>query len=69
LRIGIKNYHTNNSAGVDDVLAILLALSASLDELEVVMISVTYGNVQLQRYVGQRLGITPEAISPDGCPL
>ncbi|KAK0630145.1 Inosine/uridine-preferring nucleoside hydrolase domain-containing protein [Bombardia bombarda] len=34
--------------GVDDVLAMLLALSASPEELEVVMISVTYGNVPLQ---------------------
>ncbi|KAK4242384.1 pyrimidine-specific ribonucleoside hydrolase RihA [Achaetomium macrosporum] len=35
--------------GVDDVLALLLALSASAEELEVAMISVTYGNVPLQR--------------------
>ncbi|KAK2611086.1 hypothetical protein N8I77_004462 [Diaporthe amygdali] len=35
--------------GVDDVLAILLALTARPDELEVAMISVTYGNVSLQR--------------------
>ncbi|KAK0703741.1 Inosine/uridine-preferring nucleoside hydrolase domain-containing protein [Lasiosphaeria miniovina] len=34
--------------GVDDVLALLLALSASPEELEVVMLSVTYGNVPLQ---------------------
>ncbi|KAK0730459.1 nucleoside hydrolase [Lasiosphaeris hirsuta] len=34
--------------GVDDVLALLLALSASPEDLEVVMISVTYGNVPLQ---------------------
>lgn len=34
--------------GVDDVLAMLLALSASPDELEVLMLSVTYGNVPLQ---------------------
>ncbi|ROW11167.1 hypothetical protein VMCG_00993 [Cytospora schulzeri] len=34
--------------GVDDVLAILLALTARPDELEVAMISVTYGNVSLQ---------------------
>ncbi|CAK7229328.1 hypothetical protein SBRCBS47491_007208 [Sporothrix bragantina] len=33
--------------GVDDVLAILLALSASPEDLEVVMLSVTYGNVPL----------------------
>jgi hypothetical protein len=36
-------------AGVDDVLAILLALTARPEELEVAMISVTYGNVSLQR--------------------
>lgn len=29
----------------------LLALSAAPEELEVVMISVTYGNVPLQRYI------------------
>ncbi|KAL2158501.1 hypothetical protein VTH06DRAFT_4268 [Thermothelomyces fergusii] len=34
--------------GGDDVLALLLALSASPEELEVAMISVTYGNVSLQ---------------------
>ncbi|EGY21666.1 hypothetical protein VD0002_g9967 [Verticillium dahliae] len=34
--------------GVDDVLAMLLALSVNPDELEVAMISVTYGNVELQ---------------------
>ncbi|SPN97015.1 related to inosine-uridine preferring nucleoside hydrolase [Cephalotrichum gorgonifer] len=34
--------------GVDDVLALLLALSASAEEIEVMMISVTYGNVTQQ---------------------
>ncbi|KAL7817719.1 nucleoside hydrolase [Trichoderma gracile] len=34
--------------GVDDVMALLLALSASPEELELAMISVTYGNVPLQ---------------------
>lgn len=34
--------------GVDDTLAMLLALSASPEELEVVMLSVTYGNVPLK---------------------
>ncbi|CAM1506977.1 Fc.00g066180.m01.CDS01 [Cosmosporella sp. VM-42] len=33
--------------GVDDVLALLLALSAAPEELEIVMISATYGNVPL----------------------
>ncbi|OBT64581.1 hypothetical protein VE03_06363 [Pseudogymnoascus sp. 23342-1-I1] len=33
--------------GVDDVLALLLALSATPEELEVLLISVTYGNVEL----------------------
>ncbi|KAG6041625.1 hypothetical protein E4U41_003238 [Claviceps citrina] len=34
--------------GVDDVMAMLLALSASPEELDVAMLSVTYGNVPLQ---------------------
>lgn len=37
--------------GVDDILALLLALAANPDAIEVVMFSVTYGNVSLQRYV------------------
>jgi inosine-uridine nucleoside N-ribohydrolase len=37
-------------SGVDDVLAMLLALAASPEEIEVMMISVTYGNVEVQRY-------------------
>jgi hypothetical protein len=37
-------------SGVDDVLAMLLALAASPEEVEVMMISVTYGNVEVQRY-------------------
>lgn len=36
--------------GVDDVMAMLLALSAKPEEMEVAMLSVTYGNVPLQRY-------------------
>lgn len=34
--------------GIDDVFAILLALSAKAEELEVVLISVTFGNVQVR---------------------
>lgn len=34
--------------GIDDVLAILLALSAKSDELEVVLISVTFGNAEVR---------------------
>ncbi|KAF1964927.1 nucleoside hydrolase [Bimuria novae-zelandiae CBS 107.79] len=34
--------------GVDDVLAMLLALSAKKEELEVVMLSLTFGNVEVQ---------------------
>lgn len=40
---------TWNIQGVDDTLAMLLALSAKPEELDVVMLSVTYGNVPLQR--------------------
>lgn len=36
---------------MDDILAVLLALSASPEELDVLMLSVTYGNVPQQRYV------------------
>ncbi|ORY57550.1 inosine-uridine preferring nucleoside hydrolase [Pseudomassariella vexata] len=35
-------------AGVDDMLAMLLALASSPEELEIVMLSVTYGNVPLK---------------------
>lgn len=41
---------TQATTGVDDVLALLLALTARPEELELAMISVTYGNVSLQRY-------------------
>lgn len=34
--------------GIDDVLAILLALSATAEELEIVLISVTFGNVEVR---------------------
>jgi inosine-uridine nucleoside N-ribohydrolase len=34
--------------GIDDVLAILLALSVKFEELEVVLISVTFGNVEVR---------------------
>lgn len=35
--------------GVDDVLAMLLALAAKPEEIEVLLLSVTYGNVEVQR--------------------
>jgi len=34
---------------VDDVLAMLLALAAKPEELEILMLSVTYGNVEVDR--------------------
>jgi inosine-uridine nucleoside N-ribohydrolase len=37
--------------GVDDVLAMLLALAAKPEEVEVMLLSVTYGNVPVQRYI------------------
>ena len=43
-------YKLNTSAGVDDVLAMLLALAAKPEELEVLMLSISFGNVQVQRY-------------------
>ena len=35
---------------MDDVLAMLLALAAKPEEIEILMLSVTYGNVEVQRY-------------------
>ncbi|KAI1007787.1 hypothetical protein K3495_g437 [Podosphaera aphanis] len=34
--------------GVDDILALLLALSARADEVEILLLSATYGNIELQ---------------------
>jgi inosine-uridine nucleoside N-ribohydrolase len=48
-------YTLTLSQGVDDVMALLLALSASPEELELAMISVTYGNVPLEWYVDMNM--------------
>jgi inosine-uridine nucleoside N-ribohydrolase len=45
----LNRTNANRVKGVDDTIAMLLALSASPEELDVAMISVTYGNVPLQR--------------------
>lgn len=42
---------SNGVVGVDDVLAMLLALAAKPEEVEILMLSVTYGNVEVQRYI------------------
>ena len=39
--------------GVDDVLAMLLALSGSSEDIEVILISVTFGNVEVKRLVAK----------------
>ena len=36
--------------GVDDVLAILLALASREEELEVTLISVTFGNIDVRKF-------------------
>lgn len=36
---------------MDDILACLLALAAKPEELEILMLSITYGNVEVQRYM------------------
>jgi inosine-uridine nucleoside N-ribohydrolase len=41
--------HSNKTAGVDDVLAMLLALAAKPEEIEILLLSVTYGNVEVQK--------------------
>ncbi|KAI9713824.1 MAG: hypothetical protein M1820_000554 [Bogoriella megaspora] len=38
---------TDKPEGIDDILALLLALSGSQDELELLLISVTFGNVEV----------------------
>lgn len=35
--------------GIDDILAILLALSAKEEEVEIPLISLTFGNVEVRR--------------------
>lgn len=49
---------TNRLEGIDDVLAVLLALSARPEELELLLISVSYGNVGVQRYACQFARVT-----------
>jgi inosine-uridine nucleoside N-ribohydrolase len=39
----------NIPQGVDDTLALLLALSADPEELQLDLISVTYGNVEVEK--------------------
>jgi len=36
--------------GVDDILALLLAFSAQPEELEVLLVSITFGNIDVQKY-------------------
>lgn len=35
--------------GVDDILAMLLAFSAGKEELDILMLSLTFGNVEVQK--------------------
>jgi len=48
------HHHVDSSAnktkGVDDILALLLAFSAKPEELEVVLVSITFGNIDVQKY-------------------
>lgn len=36
--------------GIDDILALLLALSWAAEDVEVCLISLTFGNVEVKRY-------------------
>jgi inosine-uridine nucleoside N-ribohydrolase len=38
------------ACSVDDILALLLAFSASEEELEVLLVSLTFGNVDVEKY-------------------
>jgi inosine-uridine nucleoside N-ribohydrolase len=42
--------------GVDDVLAILLALASKEEELEITLISVTFGNIDVRKYASTTFG-------------
>ncbi|KXL42081.1 hypothetical protein M433DRAFT_94343 [Acidomyces richmondensis BFW] len=46
--MGPRKIIIDTDPGVDDVLAMLLAFSASPEELEILLISVTYGNIDVQ---------------------
>jgi inosine-uridine nucleoside N-ribohydrolase len=35
--------------GIDDILAMLLAFSAAPDEVEVLLLSLTFGNIEVRR--------------------
>jgi inosine-uridine nucleoside N-ribohydrolase len=48
-RINWANAKLRLMQGVDDILAMLLAFSAKADELEVLLVSVTFGNVAVER--------------------
>jgi inosine-uridine nucleoside N-ribohydrolase len=48
--IAISTIYWLTNIGVDDVLAMLLALAAKPEEVEVLLLSVTYGNVEVQRF-------------------
>lgn len=43
--------YTDAMTGVDDMVGLLLALSATPEELDILLISVTYGNVPLKKSV------------------
>ena len=44
-----KTLITTIQQGIDDILAILLALSAKPEELEIQLISLTFGNIEVRR--------------------
>jgi inosine-uridine nucleoside N-ribohydrolase len=44
------NLMLNVLPGVDDMVGLLLSLSATPEELDILLISVTYGNVPLKKY-------------------
>jgi len=40
---------SQTNQGIDDILAILLALSAKGEDVEVALISLTFGNIEVRR--------------------
>jgi inosine-uridine nucleoside N-ribohydrolase len=50
--------------GVDDVFAILLALASKEEELEITLISVTFGNIDVRKYAQLSSELVLQRLTP-----
>ncbi|KAM5480943.1 hypothetical protein MaudMau93_007315 [Microsporum audouinii] len=46
-----KRIIIDTDPGVDDILALLLAFSSSAEELQVLLVSLTFGNIEIRKEV------------------